>query len=103
MRTTKKIISVLLITIILMSVTTTAENVVDNTATAVSSETLLSQKPYMKKAIEVLAALDIILLNPDGTFDFEDNATRAELVVNTLRMMNITESFTVEEQIFSDV
>ena len=86
-----------------MSVTTTAENVVDNTATAVSSETLLSQKPYMKKAIEVLAALDIILLNPDGTFDFEDNATRAELVVNTLRMMNITESFTVEEQIFSDV
>ena len=64
---------------------------------------VLYQKPYLKRAMDVLEALDVIAFYTDGTYKIDEAATRADLVVNILRVIDEGEAEKSTEVLFSDV
>ncbi len=64
---------------------------------------VLDSKPYMKRAIDVLSALDVVVRYTDGSYKIDEAATRADLVVNILRMMYEEEINVNANVVFPDV
>ena len=72
-------------------------------AEVVTEAEVLESKPYMKRAIDVLSALDVAVSYADGSYKIDEAATRADLVVNILRLMYEEENNSNANVIFPDV
>ncbi|MBE7054754.1 MAG: S-layer homology domain-containing protein [Ruminococcaceae bacterium] len=69
---------------------------------SVAEEIVPAENLYLEKAVKVLSALEVIEALPEN-FQAEKIATRADVVVNTLRLMNVTKEYSLKKQVFLDV
>lgn len=103
MKMKEKFGSILLIAVLLLSSLFNCFVVVADSDTPLTEQEVFSENKELKRAVEVLNALGVIPLYGDGTFRIGEIATRADMVVNILRLMNITEEAVEGKQLFSDV